>query len=870
MFKQLKHHSALTILFTLIFVISCNQADKVPQNITNSIETDPTEAALFTDADIDNASLQLASNDIAILGTEGEEVPDTQEVDLTLYEPTNVSTQAYLPGAKGKGCFIAFNPNANKPWKIWLVKLGAEKTQLIYSGKRAIDSVACNSDGSKFVFAMKQTTDPNSDLEIYKYDGTIKRLTNNSNDDSNVSGNDDLTLIAWERGQKVFYRDHNDPNAPDTFDQFILDHDRPQVEPSLGCGGLCIALVRLGGNGNYSVKLFNIGTNKYTHIHVSQKLLSSPSTDITGDKVVFLVEDNIVKIKEAGSATNVIKGSKTKSSPSISDDGKWLLLVISDELFLIDLDSGAKKKITSFEAASQAGDELSTQARCRVCRSSRARFAKTSSARLKVEKYFVDDDGKRIGTEHTIGEGEEAKLVIKATNIGNKTAYKLYVQDRLLLPLLSSPNYSVTTLPSGTEADEGDGFATTVPSGFIDLLPSGSHEWPFTVTADKEGVYCDLAVVGFAHNINGTSISSETILNATFARNDEFGAVDICLNVEKVLEEVFESLDSIDNIPKIENFSFELNFNDNLTTQANNPNIVYAPSSSTGSVHRINFTDPSNPIVESTYNSFFPCTKGVRSIVYRHIEANFSDPAYDAIIVSSFDERRLCIIPANFQGLVTTRSLSGAPAGMTPIPGSNTKYAYVDFENSKLVVFQGMGNPELHISLTDGGSSCPFNVIATATKAYVVGQEGLGTCNDHRGLFKVDIVNNTLLKELNFGTQPRGVALSPNGKRAYVADFAENVIYVINTTTMKVLKTISVGSGPVGVVVSSDGKYLITTNWNDNKVQAIDLATDTVIGSADTDENPAYVKFGPDGKTVLVSNFTGGSLGFYNFTPPTP
>ncbi len=872
----------ILLALLLLFSTSCNKVNNVPAEIIVSEEI--SEEELFTDDDIDNAVLELASNTISVTGTEGEEIPDGEEVELTLHEAesTGISTQ-YLPGATGKGCFIVFNPNANRPWQIWLVDLELKNLLRIYAGKAELDSVACNTDGSVIVFSRRETTDPNSDFELYKYNGEkVIRLTKNNFDDIYLSINDDSTIIVWQRNQTIYYREYS---GPDTFEQFFLNHKRSQMEPSLGCGGLCIVFVRI--NGKYSVQKYSLNTREYTVIYRNRKRLREPSTDLRGNKVAFVVGDGRVKIKE-GSLLIRITGNKViKRSPSLSDDGKWLLVVRSGELWLIDLEKGIKKRITDTDLSSQVVGGLSTQAEpSGTIR--KGQFAKTPTARLKVEKYFVDKDGNNIGTKHTIieadkaEEAEEAALVIKVTNVGNAPAHNVFVRD--ILDKFDS-NYKVSVLPKGTKSINGDdGFETLLPAGLISTLGSGeSHEWDFKVSAHIKGQYCDLAIVGFAHSMGESSVNqSGKILNRAFSDN-EVG--EVCLNVIHIPspEEVLRILGLSPNVSKIEQFDGECtgqnDFDDrkcelsnNLSGQAISPKTVFGLSSNTGSITRINYDDPNNPIVEDTFTpSPVGCTSGARSIIFRHIVPLPPDPAYDAIIVSSFDGRKLCIIPANFQGLVTIRSLPGAPAGMTPIPGSDTQYAYVDFENSKLIVFKGTGFSELHIPLSGDENSCPFNVIATETTAYVVGQEGPDTCNNHRGLFKVDIVNGAgaVLKELNFGTQPRGVALSPNGDTAYVADFAENVIYVIDTTNMTVFKTIAVGSGPVGVTVSSDGKYLLTTNWNDHKIQAIDLATDTVIGTADTGENPAYVKFvGPS--TVAVSSFTGGSLGFFTFTPPTP
>jgi len=52
------------------------------------------------------------------------------------------------------------------------------------------------------------------------------------------------------------------------------------------------------------------------------------------------------------------------------------------------------------------------------------------------------------------------------------------------------------------------------------------------------------------------------------------------------------------------------------------------------------------------------------------------------------------------------------------------------------------------------------------------------------------------------GTNPRGVAVTPNGLFAYVTNYGASTVSVINTATNTVTATISVGAGPQAVAVS--------------------------------------------------------------------
>jgi YVTN family beta-propeller protein len=118
------------------------------------------------------------------------------------------------------------------------------------------------------------------------------------------------------------------------------------------------------------------------------------------------------------------------------------------------------------------------------------------------------------------------------------------------------------------------------------------------------------------------------------------------------------------------------------------------------------------------------------------------------------------------------------------------------------------------------------------------------------------------------GRFPAGVAVAPNGTRAYVANGNSNDISVINTATNTVVATVGVGHGPSALAVSPDGKRVYVTIagpvfLGQGSVSVIDTATNTVVASVAVGIQPAGVAITPDGKRAYVLNF-----GFGNKTSP--
>src|SRR5450759_332083 len=80
--------------------------------------------------------------------------------------------------------------------------------------------------------------------------------------------------------------------------------------------------------------------------------------------------------------------------------------------------------------------------------------------------------------------------------------------------------------------------------------------------------------------------------------------------------------------------------------------------------------------------------------------------------------------------------------------------------------------------------------------------EMLKTYSNHLG-----ISSRYVLKRITTGANPKGLALSPDGKRLYVAEQLEDRIAVINTESLETINTIDLG-GPRRITVARQGRRL--------------------------------------------------------------
>ncbi len=111
----------------------------------------------------------------------------------------------------------------------------------------------------------------------------------------------------------------------------------------------------------------------------------------------------------------------------------------------------------------------------------------------------------------------------------------------------------------------------------------------------------------------------------------------------------------------------------------------------------------------------------------------------------------------------------------------------------------------------------------------------------------IDTATNTVeATTIPVGTSPRGVAVTPDGNHAYVANVISNNVSVIDTSTNTVVETpILVGDSPSLVAVAPDGKQAYITNLTSNNVSVIDTASDTVTATVPVGSNPVGVGIVP-------------------------
>ena len=215
-----------------------------------------------------------------------------------------------------------------------------------------------------------------------------------------------------------------------------------------------------------------------------------------------------------------------------------------------------------------------------------------------------------------------------------------------------------------------------------------------------------------------------------------------------------------------------------------------------------------------------------------------------------------------------------------------TSHVYVTAWNDQLVnEFSASSNGALSsFGSVNAGDSQPWYIAMTSDarnlylttfsghdlEAFDVGPAGALTQKDaaHGG-------------QVTTGTKPVGIAVSPDDKNAYVANYNNNgagsvsIYDIASDGSIKAHTPDQVaGKGSYGVAVSPDGKSVYIANSGDDTISQFDRAADgsltakvpdtVTVSHISSNPGPDYLALTPDGKHLYSANYNDSSIGVFD------
>lgn len=168
----------------------------------------------------------------------------------------------------------------------------------------------------------------------------------------------------------------------------------------------------------------------------------------------------------------------------------------------------------------------------------------------------------------------------------------------------------------------------------------------------------------------------------------------------------------------------------------------------------------------------------------------------------------------------------------------------------------------------------PYGIVInpTGTRAYVsVSGTGPDETRDtsyqagerHPGaVVPIDLSTATAGTPVVVGSDPRGIAITPNGSMVYVANYGDGTVTPIMTSGMNPQPgaAIQVGDRPLSVAVNAAGTLALVTNNGALTVTPINVITGETFGAINVGSVPTGVTFTLDGSMAYVTSYAGNSL----------
>ena len=151
---------------------------------------------------------------------------------------------------------------------------------------------------------------------------------------------------------------------------------------------------------------------------------------------------------------------------------------------------------------------------------------------------------------------------------------------------------------------------------------------------------------------------------------------------------------------------------------------------------------------------------------------------------------------------------------------------------------------------------------------------GMPAVPEGDALLVVDLDTRAVVAEIETTHAPMGIAIAPDGTRAYVAEYGTNAspgteIAVVDLATRRLVEEISIGPRPEQVVLSDDGALGAATVDDGTRVFETRDVAGTLAPTLDTGRDPSGVVFVPGTDRLVITNSMAASFSIVDVSDPS-
>ena len=212
------------------------------------------------------------------------------------------------------------------------------------------------------------------------------------------------------------------------------------------------------------------------------------------------------------------------------------------------------------------------------------------------------------------------------------------------------------------------------------------------------------------------------------------------------------------------------------------------------------------------------------------------------------------IYTSSFTGIAKTLGVGNSPRGVAIEPEG--KYAYVANFDDDTVSKVYISNRTVSATIDVGDG--PMGVAARYDEEN--GTPIVYVTNYYNDTVTVIGEDNEVIKTIYVDDDPVGLAVTPDGKTVYVANYGDDTVSIIDTEDESVTDTLNVGNGPWGVAVGAEGDYVFVTNYLSDTVTVIQTSDNTIYDTVSVGDGPRGVSAPCNGNFAYVVNHGDGSV----------
>src|SRR2546426_1189130 len=121
-------------------------------------------------------------------------------------------------------------------------------------------------------------------------------------------------------------------------------------------------------------------------------------------------------------------------------------------------------------------------------------------------------------------------------------------------------------------------------------------------------------------------------------------------------------------------------------------------------------------------------------------------------------------------------------------------------------------------------------------------------------LVRLDLTTWKEVARVPLDKTPRGLELSPDGRRVFFTLAGVNAIEVLDTTTNRVITQVPVGASPHYAPFTPDGRWALAVVPGPGELSILDTASNTLAGSVAVGKAPHWSTSTSDGRTAYVTD----------------